>query len=80
MYHLQTMKDFEDRYKDLSNFLCPVDDFSRVLRRSINNARLYKKNKKTPASQQYCMFYNRFGKNPSSLVYLLGILFTWQCG
>ena len=36
---------------------------SRVLRRSINNARLYKKNKKTPASQQYCMFYNRFGKN-----------------
>ena len=61
-------------------FLCPVDDFSRVLRRSINNARLYKKNKKTPASQQYCMFYNRFGKNPSSLVYLLGILATWQSG
>ena len=64
-------------YKRLSNILCPVDDFSRVLRRSINNARLYKKHKKTPASQQYCMFYNRFGKNRSSLVYL-GILSTWQ--
>ncbi|XP_078367739.1 uncharacterized protein LOC144651663 [Oculina patagonica] len=35
---------------------------SRVLQRSINNARLYKKNKKKPASEQYCMFYNRFGK------------------
>jgi len=35
---------------------------SRVLRRSIHNARLYKKNKQKPASEQYCMFYNRFGK------------------
>ncbi|XP_073233213.1 uncharacterized protein [Porites lutea] len=35
---------------------------SRVLRRSIHNARLFHKNKKKPASEQYCMFYNRFGK------------------
>ena len=47
----------------LSNVCCfYFDIFSRVLRRSIHNARLYKKNKRKPASEQYCMFYNRFGK------------------
>ena len=43
------------------NFFC-INNFSRVLRRSIHNARLFHKNKKKPASEQYCMFYNRFGK------------------
>ncbi|KAK2554821.1 Zinc finger CCCH domain-containing protein 3 [Acropora cervicornis] len=35
---------------------------SRVLRRSIHNARLYEKKKGKRPSEQYCMFYNRFGK------------------
>ncbi|XP_068697179.1 uncharacterized protein [Montipora foliosa] len=35
---------------------------SRVLRRSIHNARLHRKNKGKLPSEQYCMFYNRFGK------------------
>ena len=43
------------------DFFC-INNFSRVLRRSIHNARLFHKNKKKPASEQYCMFYNRFGK------------------
>lgn len=35
---------------------------SRVLRRSIHNARVSSKNRSKPVSEQYCMFYNRFGK------------------
>ena len=52
------------------DFFC-INNFSRVLRRSIHNARLFHKNKKKPASEQYCMFYNRFGK----IVFVMWIYF-----